>query len=431
LTPCFLALIFIGAMASTGESEHPPARPSVFLSYAAEDRKAANSIRDAMVAGGIDVWYDENELGGGDAWDQKIRRQIRECDYFMALISARTEARHEGYFRREWRLAVERALDMADDHTFILPIALDDTGESTARVPEKFHEVQWLRVPGGQATPALATLCRKLISGNPTIKPGWVRPPPAAAAGAAAAAAAPNLIQAWAPPFPREEPGQRVKFWVHVAFWAVASAWAGLKRLPRWLRSLIYLWIILAFLGRGCWHGRDSKPTVSQETAQKLQGIADKYSAGRKKDDIVNLGQEIARAINQESGDDSTETKPLLAVPFSTAGASSAEAKIVDSTFALLYGQASVAHHGQVALGKEAMPLSDVSGAVELGRQSHGSFVLMGAVEGVEAARTLAVKAIKVADGSVSWSKVYPLQGADPAAIAADVQANIPPLDDH
>ena len=88
------------------ESPHRP--PSVFLSYASEDRPAARSIKDVLSAFGIDVWYDENELDGGDAWDQKIRRQIRGCDYFMPIISATTEARPEGYFRREWRLAVEK-----------------------------------------------------------------------------------------------------------------------------------------------------------------------------------------------------------------------------------------------------------------------------------------------------------------------------------
>src|ERR1700733_15039615 len=91
-------------------------RPTVFLSYASEDRVAAQSIRDALPAVGLEAWYDESELNGGDAWDQKIRWQIRECDFFMALVSAQTEARHKGYFRREWRLGGERALDMADDH---------------------------------------------------------------------------------------------------------------------------------------------------------------------------------------------------------------------------------------------------------------------------------------------------------------------------
>jgi len=131
---------------------------SVFLSYASDDREAARSVGDALASFGLDVWLDQSELGGGDAWDQKIRKQIRECDYFMAIISARTDARLEGYFRREWRLAVERTLDMADDHLFLLPVVIDDTNEGQARVPEKFLTVQWLRLPDGRPTPALEAL---------------------------------------------------------------------------------------------------------------------------------------------------------------------------------------------------------------------------------------------------------------------------------
>src|SRR3954468_12346850 len=122
----------------------PPAlpRPSVFISYASEDRTAARRLRDSLASAGLEVWYDENELGGGDAWDRKIRGQIRECDYFMPVISATTERRKEGYFRREWRLAVERTMDMADDVLFLLPVSLDETSDNSARVPEKFHHVQ-------------------------------------------------------------------------------------------------------------------------------------------------------------------------------------------------------------------------------------------------------------------------------------------------
>src|SRR5215469_15448605 len=117
--------------------------PSVFLSYASEDRSAAQTLKQALATFGLDVWYDESELDGGDAWDQKIRRQIRECDLFMPVVSAQTEARHEGYFRREWRIGVERTLDMADDHIFLLPVVIDATDAATARVPDKFQMVQW------------------------------------------------------------------------------------------------------------------------------------------------------------------------------------------------------------------------------------------------------------------------------------------------
>ncbi|MBM3852186.1 MAG: TIR domain-containing protein [Verrucomicrobia bacterium] len=45
----------------------PPPVPSVFLSYAAEDREAARRLRDTLAAAGLDVWYDESALSGGEA----------------------------------------------------------------------------------------------------------------------------------------------------------------------------------------------------------------------------------------------------------------------------------------------------------------------------------------------------------------------------
>src|SRR5205085_11880943 len=107
-------------------------------------------------------------------WDQKIRKQIRDCDYFMPVISASTERRKEGYFRREWRLAVERTMDMADDVLFLLPVVIDETSDVGARVPDKFTTVQWLRTPGGQPTPALEALMQRLLRGEHTIT---TRPP--------------------------------------------------------------------------------------------------------------------------------------------------------------------------------------------------------------------------------------------------------------
>jgi hypothetical protein len=100
---------------------------AVFLSYASQDAEAASRICDALRLAGVDVWFDQSALRGGDAWDASIRRQIKECALFVPIISANTQAREEGYFRREWNLAANRMLDMADDRTFLLP--------ARARVP--------------------------------------------------------------------------------------------------------------------------------------------------------------------------------------------------------------------------------------------------------------------------------------------------------
>jgi adenylate cyclase len=137
---------------------------AVFLSHASEDADAAGRICDALRAAGIEVWFDQSELRGGDAWDRQIHDRIRDCRLFMAIISARTEARDEGYFRREWKLAVDRTHDMAEHKPFLVPVAIDDTPERSASVPDKFREVQWTRLRGGEATPAFVARIITLIS---------------------------------------------------------------------------------------------------------------------------------------------------------------------------------------------------------------------------------------------------------------------------
>ena len=140
---------------------------AVFLSYASEDASAAQRIAEALRAAGIEVWFDREELRGGDAWDRRIREQIHDCRLFIAVISAHTEARDEGYFRREWKLAVDRTHDMDERKAFLVPIVIDATSERGAHVPEKFRELQWTRMPGGETPPAFIERVMRLSSPEP------------------------------------------------------------------------------------------------------------------------------------------------------------------------------------------------------------------------------------------------------------------------
>ncbi len=89
------------------------------------------------------MWFDQSELVGGDAWDQKIRKHIKDCALVIPIISAATQARTEGYFRLEWRLADQRTHLMAKGRPFLLPVVIDDTRDAEAHVPDSFTEVQW------------------------------------------------------------------------------------------------------------------------------------------------------------------------------------------------------------------------------------------------------------------------------------------------
>jgi len=137
---------------------------AVFVSYASQDREAARRVAEGLRAEGIEVWFDENELVGGDAWDSKIRRQIGTCELFLPLISASTEARLEGYFRLEWKIAAQRTQTMAEEKAFLLPIVIDGTRDAAAKVPAEFKAVQWTKLPGGETTPAFRARVKKLLT---------------------------------------------------------------------------------------------------------------------------------------------------------------------------------------------------------------------------------------------------------------------------
>ncbi len=173
-------------------TDQPRPTGAVFISYAREDGEAARRIAEALRAFGVEVWFDLSELRGGDAWDVKIRKQIRECTLFIPVISANTQAREEGYFRREWRMAVDRTHDMAENRAFIVPVLVDDTKESAANVPEQFLKAHCTRLPGGEPTPQFVEQVKRLLAG-PRAADTAAKPAPRASLPSPVASAKPRF----------------------------------------------------------------------------------------------------------------------------------------------------------------------------------------------------------------------------------------------
>jgi TolB-like protein/tetratricopeptide (TPR) repeat protein len=167
---------------------------AVFLSYASQDAQAAEKICATLRAAGIEVFLDQSELRGGDAWDQKIRREIQDCALFIAVISANTASRHEGYFRLEWDLADQRTHMIARSRAFVVPVCLDLTTQAAADVPESFNRVQWTRLPGGETPPAFVERIKLLLA--PGLSPSSPR------SGAAGSLRNPIRAHWWLKPVP-------------------------------------------------------------------------------------------------------------------------------------------------------------------------------------------------------------------------------------
>ena len=146
----------------------PPEREmpdnAVFISYARDDLAAVQRLKAGLDAVGVTTWFDLERLEGGDDYDRKIQRNIARCAYFIPVVSATTERRLEGYFRREWSYAIDRARNMADGSVFILPVCIDDTDGANASVPDKFKSVHFTRLPGGDVTPEFARRMRDFLA---------------------------------------------------------------------------------------------------------------------------------------------------------------------------------------------------------------------------------------------------------------------------
>ncbi|MBV8770968.1 MAG: toll/interleukin-1 receptor domain-containing protein [Deltaproteobacteria bacterium] len=130
---------------------------AIFISYNHQDIEAVKQLYSGLTAAGLPVWFDRSAMKPGDEFSRVIERNIERCQLFIPVISANTEARGEGWFRKEWKLATERQDMKAEDEAFILPVVIDDVAEPGKRVPSLFSRLHWSRLRNGNVTPEFSS----------------------------------------------------------------------------------------------------------------------------------------------------------------------------------------------------------------------------------------------------------------------------------
>lgn len=152
----------------------PPARPaapaaagglekgSIFLSYASEDRAVAQALKEQLEAADLDVWFDRDDLEGGDRFGPEIKSKIQHCSVFVPLLSRHVLTPEPRFFRKEWDYAIEIAGQLPETRAFIVPVAIDDIPPTAGEVREKFREIHWQRLEGARASAALVETLSKL-----------------------------------------------------------------------------------------------------------------------------------------------------------------------------------------------------------------------------------------------------------------------------
>ena len=142
----------------------PPAREmpdnAVFISYAREDLPAVQQIK----AGPRRRRHHDLVRHGPPRRRRRLRpqdpAQHRALLLFIPVVSANTQRRLEGYFRREWSYAIDRARNMADGALFILPVCIDDTNGGERRWSRTSSRRCTSRgCPAARCTPEFAHAC--------------------------------------------------------------------------------------------------------------------------------------------------------------------------------------------------------------------------------------------------------------------------------
>ncbi len=136
---------------------------AVFLSYASEDRPQVETFKEELERAGVDVWFDRNELIGGDDYEAKIRRNIESCSLFVPILSRSTLTSRRRFFRVEWDHAEKVAVQVPPTLRFIVPVVLDDTSPADPALPERFRRLHWERLQPGQPNPGLVGALRELF----------------------------------------------------------------------------------------------------------------------------------------------------------------------------------------------------------------------------------------------------------------------------
>jgi hypothetical protein len=146
--------------ANEGQNAHHRPDPAIFLSYASEDIGPARQLAEEIstLAGDV-AWFDKQALKPGDDWDRVIGAAVQRCGLFIALISKNTESRTEGYFRREWSIALQRLASISG-RKLLFPLIIDAQPKADGSyelVPDAFRQFQFGHAPGGRMSPEFCT----------------------------------------------------------------------------------------------------------------------------------------------------------------------------------------------------------------------------------------------------------------------------------
>ncbi len=116
-----------------------PKRPlKVFLCHASTDKPKVRELYRYLKRRGINPWFDEEHLVGGQDWQVEIPKAIATSDAIIICLT-KNSVDKEGYIQKEIKFALDKALEMPEGRIFLIPVKFEE-----CEVPFTLSRYQWV-----------------------------------------------------------------------------------------------------------------------------------------------------------------------------------------------------------------------------------------------------------------------------------------------
>ncbi len=116
-----------------------PKRPlKVFLCHASTDKPKVRDLYRYLKRRGIQPWFDEEHLVGGQDWQVEIPKALATSDAIIICLT-KNSVDKEGYVQNEIKFALDKALGMPEGRIFLIPVKFEE-----CEVPFSLSRYQWV-----------------------------------------------------------------------------------------------------------------------------------------------------------------------------------------------------------------------------------------------------------------------------------------------
>lgn len=112
----------------------------VFISYGKPDQETAIKLYHELREAGARPWIDQHDILPGRNWKTAVNKAIRECKYFLALLSSKTISTR-GFVQKEIRIALDILDEFPSSEVFIIPVLTSPCNPADERLAE-LHSVK-------------------------------------------------------------------------------------------------------------------------------------------------------------------------------------------------------------------------------------------------------------------------------------------------